>query len=376
MFEIANITVLLLALLSLTFARADETAEVVLADVESGSTSTPCTATSVRKEWRTLSRDERADFIRAANCLARLPHTPDLEPTVFPSDIPPVNKSGSYYDDFIYIHMDLNMKIHYTGHFFPWHRWYINTYEMILRDKCGFQGLLPYWNWSMDATDFEGSDFWKDPDPVSGLGGWGDPHDDYAVKDGGLAGFPLSYPSPHILRRNFTLMPYLNSPWPWSTDPHFYGNNSFTIEEVSKMINGFTGDYIGLQTCLAKFQGSHNSLHFIVGGDLGGTCPWDAPSDCVPGPTFSVNDPIFFFHHAMVDKIWHDWQNRDLANFWQFGGGSVSVLEDWPQFQKYPTGAPPMMDLNTKIMTDGMFPEITVRDVMNTTGGYLCYVYQ
>lgn len=272
--------------------------------------------------------------------------------------------------------MDLNTKIHYTGHFFPWHRWYINAYETVLREKCGFQSVLPYWNWSMDATDFQGSDFWKDPDPVSGLGGWGDPTKDFAVQDGGLAGLPLSYPSYHVLRRNFTLKPYSNAPRPWVTDPDWYGNNSFTIGEVAKMINGFTGDFVGLQTELAKFQGSHNSLHFIVGGDLGGTCPAGAPPDCVPGPTFSVNDPIFFLHHAMVDKIWWDWQNRDRANFWQFSGGTVSVLDDYPQFQKYPTGAPPMMSLNSTIMTDGMFPEITVYDVMNTTAGYLCYVYQ
>jgi tyrosinase len=25
---------------------------------------------------------------------------------------------------------------------------------------------------------------------------------------------------------------------------------------------------------------------------------------------------------------------------------------------------------------DGMFTEVTVRDTMNTTGGFLCYVYE
>ena len=28
------------------------------------------------------------------------------------------------------------------------------------------------------------------------------------------------------------------------------------------------------------------------------------------------------------------------------------------------------------IPADGMFPEVTIGDVLNTTGGFLCYVYE
>ena len=34
------------------------------------------------------------------------------------------------------------------------------------------------------------------------------------------------------------------------------------------------------------------------------------------------------------------------------------------------------MQLNSTIPADGMFNEVTIYDVMNTTGGYLCYVYE
>lgn len=105
------------------------------------------------------------------------------------SAIPPVNTTGSYYDgelrpsicvnvllmrcsvDFVYMHMDLNVlvrirclvpthlkdssvigKIHFTGLFLPWHRWYVAVYETALKERCGYEGSSPYWNWSMGIS--------------------------------------------------------------------------------------------------------------------------------------------------------------------------------------------------------------------------------
>ena len=44
-------------------------------------------------------------------CLTTFPHTDHLQPLVNPSDIPPVNTSSTYYDDFVYMHMDLNTHV-------------------------------------------------------------------------------------------------------------------------------------------------------------------------------------------------------------------------------------------------------------------------
>jgi len=108
--------------------------------------SAKCTNPAVRKEWRTLSAEQRADWIAAVNvggqsfvfdcwnsisfelhqCLAKLPHDEALTPFVNPDDIVAINTSSSYYDgknvypsilircstfvflDIVYIHMDLN----------------------------------------------------------------------------------------------------------------------------------------------------------------------------------------------------------------------------------------------------------------------------
>lgn len=335
-----------------------------------------CTHPVVRREWRTLSIAEKAEWIRAVKCLTTLPHTDALTPLVNPSDIPPVNTSGSYYDDFVYIHMDLNTHIHSTGLFLPWHRWYVSVYEVALKEKCGFKGVSPYWNWSMDASDFEHGTIFQESDREIGLGGWGDPSKDFSVTDGAFYDFTLSYPSPHILRRNFTLQPYIGfGDQEIFTDPAKYANTSFTFSEMRKLTTGYEGDFKGFQKYFEATEGAHGSVHLIMGGDLGGSCPASA-INCTGGPTFSANEPMFWLHHAMVDKVWYDWQRKHAVNFWAYEGGSVQNLTSLAAIDEYPNGMPPALSLNSIIPSDGLFPEVTIADVFNTTGGYLCYVYE
>jgi tyrosinase len=52
-----------------------------------------------------LKSNQISAHIRIPQCLGSLPHDDALSPTVNPPDIGPVNVSGSYYDDFVYIHM-------------------------------------------------------------------------------------------------------------------------------------------------------------------------------------------------------------------------------------------------------------------------------
>ncbi|KAN0131516.1 Di-copper centre-containing protein [Lactarius tabidus] len=359
-----------------------------------------CTRPSVRREWRAFSNRDKAAWIQAVNCLSHVPHDPSLTPSVDPtiSRIPPVNSSGSYYDDIVYIHMDLSFRIHFTGLFLPWHRWYLYSFEQALKKKCGYTGVSPYWDWTIDAPEFFKSSFWKgsesglegDPDffespfrkvsnDESGLGGWGDPNVDFSVPDGGFRTLHLSYPSPHTLRRNFTLQPFGGIPPPFSVFfPHGQkeANSSFLASEIEKVLETSPGDFKGFQTIFEGFEGAHSAVHLIMGGDLGGTCPENAPSDCTPGPAWSVNDPLFWMHHSMVDKIWYDWQNRDPKNAKSYFGGSVQYLDSLASYNQYPNGAPPFLNLSSTMPADGMFPEVTIGDVMNTTSGILCYVYE
>ena len=112
------------------------------------STQSDCTydSASVRKEWRTLDQDTRKSFTDAVTCLSQ------MEPTHMSQD-----QAGDYpgvksrYDEFIATHINYTMNIHNTADFLAWHRTFIHFWEQDLINLCGYTGVLPYWNWAMDA---------------------------------------------------------------------------------------------------------------------------------------------------------------------------------------------------------------------------------
>ena len=106
----------------------------------------------------------------------------------------------------------------------------------------------------VDAPNFHESSFWKDSDPVSGLGGWGDLDADFSIVDGGFRGLHLSYPSPHIVRRNFTLLPFDDRRLVFFTHPLKKANTSFSAAVVETILKTPTGDYKGFQTALGEFE--------------------------------------------------------------------------------------------------------------------------
>jgi len=136
-----------------------------------------------------------------------------------------------------------------------------------------------------DAPDVYNSPlFTLDRDSASGLGGWGDPSNDFQVPTGGFSDFHLSYPSSHIVRRNFTLQPFIDdTDTGFFPNPDLYANATFTQDEVDYMVNNFVGDFVGFQKYMEGFQvsffsifcmhtstwhdqGAHGAVHFILGG--------------------------------------------------------------------------------------------------------------
>ena len=63
--------------------------------------------------------------------------------------------------------------------------------------------------------------------------------------------------------------------------------------EAVKARDRFTPFQLALET------GPHNAVHRAIGGDM--------------VTAASPTDPIFYMHHANVDRIWYEWQEHHLA---------------------------------------------------------------
>jgi hypothetical protein len=123
----------------------------------------------------------------------------------------------------------------------------------------------------IDASNFYNSTIF-DPDATSGFGGWGDPGNDFQITDGAFsAGFTVSYPPPHTVRRIFTLQP-----WSDTIDDVFDDGSTAIHWDNTRMAN-FVGivirykDRATLRDLVAKYCyiPSHTSRTFLRSLTLG-----------------------------------------------------------------------------------------------------------
>ena len=81
--------------------------------------------TSRRRSWRSLSCQERIEFLDAVQTL----------------------KDRGMYDEFVYIHWDSGDWSHFVPEFLPWHRWYLWVFERELQRASGTCMTVPFWDW-------------------------------------------------------------------------------------------------------------------------------------------------------------------------------------------------------------------------------------
>ncbi|KAI9447351.1 hypothetical protein BJY52DRAFT_1228294 [Lactarius psammicola] len=243
---------------------------------------------------------------RAFKCLSQLLHDPVLISSDPPTSLVPlINTSGPYYYDMVYIHMDLNTR-------------YAFAHEKALKNKCGYTEVSPYWE--LDAAGKA----------------------DYSGPDGNFRKLHLSYPYPHIMRRNFTLRPFY-IPFVMFTDP-MLDNATFPALAIEKILE--IADYKG-------FQKSHHS-------DM----PGSTQSRTLNRWRLVLNGLLML----MVDKLWYDWQHRNQMNAKTFLGGFVQAFQNLDSYNKYINGS--------AVPADGLFPEFAMGDTMDPSSGILCYVYE
>jgi tyrosinase len=266
-----------------------------------------CASPAVRKEWRELTNAEKAEYLRAAVCLRGLPKAKYASITAVTTRL----------DDLVYTHFALNTQIHFVANFLPWHRWYVQLHEDLLRTECGFTGTQPYWDWSIDADALNTP---NSPvfDPTSGFGGNGkltgssEPGFQRCVVDGPFANTNLTlgmgWPNindagdrPHCFTREFNSAEGTDENGELIIgDMQAGAYNSRVMETIygfdrfAAMVNMLEGlpHAQGLSS-LSSLQLEYTNItavHSILFGDM--------------GPATSPNEPLFFLHHANVDRAW------------------------------------------------------------------------
>jgi tyrosinase len=125
---------------------------------------------------------------------------------------------------------------------------------------------------------------------------------------------------------------------------------NITIGAGSHNILNFQNELQGRFT--DGFLGLHAAGHFSIGGDAG---------DFYSSP----NDPAFFLHHAMLDRVYWIWQALHLYQA-RTVAGSRTLAGTGPQ-----TTAEDLIQTNYLNM-----PDVRIKDVLGTLDGSpLCYIY-
>jgi tyrosinase len=267
-----------------------------------------CSDPEVRKEWRELSKDEKAEYLRAAVCVRNLPRKAYTN----------IEAITSRLDDLVYTHNSLNLDIHFVANFLPWHRWFVQYHERLLRDECDFKGTQPYWDWTIDA-DTNGTMNSPVFDAETGFGGNGKltgsnaPGFERCVFDGPFANTNLTvgigYPDYntqgnrlHCFSRDFnnaqgnddngeTIIGDMQA--------SAYNSNVMntiyafqTYNAMSEMLEGLPHAQSMLPYCTSSvtLHTNNRQVHSSMGGDM--------------VPATSPNEPLFFLHHANVDRVW------------------------------------------------------------------------
>jgi tyrosinase len=266
----------------------------------------------IRKNVLTLTAREKSDFVQAVLEL----------------------KERGIYDRLVKIHVDavlhatpgenetpssvVRNAAHRGPAFPPWHRAYLNLFEDELQ-KINPAVTIPYWDWTMDAElpDPAKSPIWS----ADFMGGNGVKEKDWEVGDGPFAfkngRWPITVPGtfdgqviPPYLRRGFgqftdplgvvvrtlptredvmaTLKEPLYDMAPWDARPFTGGFRNRLEGWVTEVADALNVKHRGVQL--------HNRTHIFIGGTM--KYAW------------SPNDPVFFLHHAYVDRLWVLWENH------------------------------------------------------------------
>ncbi|KXX80403.1 Tyrosinase [Madurella mycetomatis] len=351
--------------------------EEFLAKKIAAGTNNNCTLenAAVRREWSDLSVAEREEYVAAVQCLMKLPAKAPKDK--YPGAI-------SRFDDFVAYHMTHAMELHDNYHLFPAHKHFIWVYEKALREECGYTGYQPYMNYDRYARDPINSPLFNGN--ASSMGGNGEPDPDYK-------GIPQPGRTPNILASAggggcVTSGPFSEYVAPDTEPPpqprrDGLGHNprclrrdinrnasmGATAEHAYKLltesndINTFYNTLLGSPPPRNDPYpwGIHTAGHYIHGVDPGGD------------PGTSPGDPVFYFHHGALDRLWWIWQMQDPENRLN-AVPMVGNVNHGGHWKRQRITDPLKMEIDLEWLAPSI-PLIEAHNHLGGNGGEYCYIY-
>ncbi|KAJ3215348.1 hypothetical protein HDU67_000563 [Dinochytrium kinnereticum] len=316
-----------------------------------------CTNPQIRREWSELSEDLKRQYVTAVKALAARPHSGQ---TADPRTIS--------YSDFVDTHTTFAYWAHKSAQFLVYHRAMLHMWDLALRTVGWTYGPV-YWDWTLSSQSFIESNIFT----YFGSIGRG-PNN--CLVDGEFSQDKFNVSQYPPTRNKADIEPeQIQSFRALPIDPSDpYGATCLrrcsdwtagvlwppeAIRET--MVNA--NDYDAYRT-ESDGLGFHATVHQVVGGL---TAEQTTCGDMADG-AWSTNDPIFFLHHGMVDKLWFRWQSVCSSYKTSYGGLLPMVVPDPIAGPDNPEG---IADASQAIDS---WPW-RVRDMLDTQGGMLCYTY-
>ncbi|KAI1272323.1 hypothetical protein F5Y07DRAFT_392074 [Xylaria sp. FL0933] len=313
------------------FGDAIESVEDIFDDVLETRDTGDCANPNIRFEWDDYSASDKQAYVNAINCLVHKPASGKFA------------YSKNRYEDFVRLHQSYAPNIHsrstsqQTHKFLLWHRYFVWAFEQVLRDECGFNRAMPWWDekkWAgrfAQSTLFTPSYFGSLPGPTNGRG--------TCVYDGAFSGIQSNL------------------------GPGQTVNNPHCVQRaVNEGVTAQTG-VDSYNTCLARtsYPDFHSCVEFTFHAQghngVGATM-----ADAIASP----GDPAFFMHHLYIDYVFRKWQNGDISRRSTISGCATN------------DGCTPLT-LDTIIYMGGICgskcPDLPVRDILRTLQGHFCYRY-
>ncbi|KAI1292980.1 hypothetical protein F5Y03DRAFT_14985 [Xylaria venustula] len=278
---------------------------------------------NVRIEWDSYSSADRTAFVKAIECLKKNPSAGSQ-----------YTGAQNRYEDLVSVHRDMTNNIHQTAAFLVWHRYFVWVFEQLLRDECGFDRAMPWWDETKHAGAFAQSDVFTDAWfghlPAKTSDGQGT-----CIESGEFSG-DILHVGPGTGNTDHCLSRAVDE------SQTAQCNQDFTNNCLSM------GSYDDFRDCFEL--GPHGYGHNGIGAVMAEV-------------SASVGDPIFFMHHLFVDHVFRIWQNANPSRRTTINGCADKANPCTP------------ITLDTKLSSSGLRPDITVGEALNTLGGTFCYRY-